>query len=583
MAVKFGLRRLASDPTVDAFDPLTLADATVGAGAFAGIDKPARVHLVGSYTLDPVRQAAYVPLALAAGQTVALDVDLTPGNLRMYVLDPTGTVVRQNDDSGVVDSGSPGTLDPSLVFGPPTGGLFYVVVTSFDNAYLGNWQFENDGTVTGSFQLDISGPPLPSPANLGDASDDFFGNVDTSYRVRGQGGDDRIWLFGTNDDTVTGGEGADDLDGGPGNDVIVGGVGSDSIEGGLGRDVLVGGDGIDSLFGEEGNDLLFGGKDGDHLDGGNGNDRIFSGPDDFVRGGAGDDTIVGGDYAEGGDGNDVLSGDRNDNWILGGQGSDQIFGAGGNDRLEGGNGNDTIDGGTGLDLVVFDPNGNGVVVDLTAGTATGQGADTLFEIEGIFGTARSDTIRGNSGGNVIFGFDERDFLNGEGGNDQIFGDDGNDLIGGGDDNDSLDGNEGNDILGGEQGRDVLDGGAGSDRLYGGTGRDVLTGGTERDFFIFVSKAEAGLPGPNSDLVADFNSSESDKIVLRDIDANEFEDGDQEFSFIGNEAFTGMAGQLHYLILGGDLRIEGDTNGDLAADFEITLRGVSAVTAGDFGL
>ena len=561
MAVKFGLRRLVSDPTVDAFDPLTLAGASTGAGAFSGIDRPTRVHLVGSYTLDSVRQTAYVPLALAAGQTVALDVDFTPGNLRLYVLDSSGIVVGQNDDAGLIDDGSPGTFDPHLVFGPPRGGIFYIVVTSFDNAYLGNWQFENDGTVTGGFQLDISTGPSPAPIFLGAASDDFLDGFDTPYRINGQGGADRIWLFGNANDTITGGDDSDDLRGGPGHDVIVGGTGDDIVEGGTGNDILVGGDGVDIL------------------DGGNGNDRIFSGAGDLVNGRAGNDTITGGGDIDGGEGDDVLTGDRNGNTIWGGVGHDEIFGNAGNDTLLGGAGGDAINGGTGLDFVVFDPDGEAVVVNLTAGTASGQGADTLFEIEGIFGTARGDTLSGNSGGNVIFGLGGKDYIGGDAGNDQLFGDDGDDVVAGGIGNDSIEGNAGDDTLSGLDGKDVLDGGDGDDRLFGGRGRDVLTGGADNDEFIFRSKAEVGLPG-KGDLVADFSTEENDKIDFRAIDADEFEELDQAFVFIGDAAFSGAVGQLRFVLMGAGLRLEGDTNGDFLADFELTLSGTSTIAASD---
>ncbi len=60
-------------------------------------------------------------------------------------------------------------------------------------------------------------------------------------------------------------------------------------------------------------------------------------------------------------------------------------------------------------------------------------------------------------------------------------------------------------------------------------------------------------------------------------------GDQKFAFIGTGAFTGVAGQLHYLHEGSTTFVEGDTNGDGAADFAIRLNGLVALVGADFVL
>ena len=59
--------------------------------------------------------------------------------------------------------------------------------------------------------------------------------------------------------------------------------------------------------------------------------------------------------------------------------------------------------------------------------------------------------------------------------------------------------------------------------------------------------------------------------------------DQAFTWLGNGAFTGVAGQLHYVHQGGNTFVEGDLNGDSVADIFINLTGTINLVAGDFVL
>jgi hypothetical protein len=85
-----------------------------------------------------------------------------------------------------------------------------------------------------------------------------------------------------------------------------------------------------------------------------------------------------------------------------------------------------------------------------------------------------------------------------------------------------------------------------------------------------------LPTPFSD----FKHAQGDKIDLAAIDAIDG-GGDNAFSFIGADSFTGVAGQLHYVASAGGVTIEGDTNGDSVADFSISVLGVASLVSGDF--
>ena len=82
---------------------------------------------------------------------------------------------------------------------------------------------------------------------------------------------------------------------------------------------------------------------------------------------------------------------------------------------------------------------------------------------------------------------------------------------------------------------------------------------------------------------DFRQSERDRIHLRQIDADSATGGDQNFTFIGTSAFTGLAGQLRYSVVAGHAFVEGDTNGDGSADFLIRIENMTSLQAGDFML
>ena len=151
------------------------------------------------------------------------------------------------------------------------------------------------------------------------------------------------------------------------------------------------------------------------------------------------------------------------------------------------------------------------------------------------------------------------------------------------------GNAGNNKLNGLGGNDTINGGARNDVLIGGLGKDTMTGGAGADDFDFNSVAEIGRGGTR-DIIRDFVHLVDD-IDLSTIDANGAAAGNAAFSFLAprGAAFTGAAGELRWfqLNLAGVLNdktiIEGDTNGNRVADFQIQLTGLKMLTAGDFVL
>ena len=99
--------------------------------------------------------------------------------------------------------------------------------------------------------------------------------------------------FGTpNDDTLTGGDGADIMHGLDGNDTLVGGGGADVVTGEVGNDTLGGGAGNDQLEDAGGTDLLNGGRGDDQIVA---FDTVFPLGVDTIEGGRGNDTIFAND------------------------------------------------------------------------------------------------------------------------------------------------------------------------------------------------------------------------------------------------------------------------------------------------
>ena len=149
----------------------------------------------------------------------------------------------------------------------------------------------------------------------GDGADSMLGNAG-----------DNMLAGNADGDTLNGGAGNDSLDGGTGDDRLIGGDGTDIFDyrlvsgaisfnlaagtasgSDIGTDTLFGiegasgGQGADDFFGDPGNNLFFGNAGADTLNGGAGSDSLF--------GGAGDDLLIAdglGDHIEAGDGDDVV-------------------------------------------------------------------------------------------------------------------------------------------------------------------------------------------------------------------------------------------------------------------------------------
>ncbi|MBV8685063.1 MAG: M10 family metallopeptidase C-terminal domain-containing protein, partial [Alphaproteobacteria bacterium] len=136
-----------------------------------------------------------------------------------------------------------------------------------------------------------------------------------------------------------------------------------------------------------------------------------------------------------------------------------------------------------------------------------------------------------------------------------------------------------DYLAGGAGADQLYGLGGDDGLYGGLGADQLRGGAGRDWFRYESASESTAAA--MDRIADFQAGE--KIDLSAIDADSIAGGNQAFAFIGSDAFHNVAGELRVSESNGSWFVEGDVDGDGAADLVIQVDTILAhpLGASDF--
>jgi Ca2+-binding RTX toxin-like protein len=396
----------------------------------------------------------------------------------------------------------------------------------------------------------------------------------------------------TGADSLTGGVNTDTLSGLAGADTLVGGARADSLSGGTENDVLIGGAGNDTLLGGEGNDVFRWLALGDVAQTGSFitdtirdfslADRLdlsalsgltFAGAtlsaDDageisffLSEGSTGGSTLVSVTSEDGlvsgtivlenflaplvetAPGNRILvgvpsivsDGGAIGDSLTGGAASDTLRGFGGADTLTGGGLRDLLEGGTGNDLLRGEAGGDTLI--------GGDDADTLD------GGAGFDRLQGGEGNDTLLGGTESDTLEGGGGDDlldagsnasgfsgdSMLGGDGNDTLLGGAQSDSLLGGNGADTMVGGAGNDSLNGGDGNDTLLGGAGNDTMAGGTGNDVFrylaidelqsiAFVAAAEA---------ISDFATG--DVIDLSALAG---------LSFIGDAAFTGVAGQFRF--------------------------------------
>ncbi len=231
---------------------------------------------------------------------------------------------------------------------------------------------------------------------------------------------------------------------------IVGTEANDRLTGTAGDDTICGLGGNDVIAGSGGDDTIVGGAGCDTADFGRAGSKVTADLRTGTASGAGNDLLIGVESLRGSAYNDDLRGNAGRNTLTGGSGRDRLDGHRGDDALSGEAGDDTlvprsgadtVTGGDGSDLVRF---ASAVSVDLTAGTAAGEGQDRLSGVERVYGSQRADTLRGSPGQDALRGLGGNDTLLGESSADRLYGDGGDDRLLGGWGTDTCDGGPGTD-------------------------------------------------------------------------------------------------------------------------------------------
>lgn len=280
-------------------------------------------------------------------------------------------------------------------------------------------------------------------------------SVTQSVKLFGNFGDDQI-TGSAFDDYLNGGQSNDTVNGGDGADIIDGSLGADSLYGGAGDDifyidsddvVIEGGEGYDRIYMRgygDGANFIVGSATGIEFAAGNNNDDIFdaSGSTISVKllGGAGNDTLIGGDVAD---------------QLYGFTGDDILNGGGGNDILNAAQGADTLDGGAGDDIIYMDSDDISVLGGDGYDRVYANGYSSAITLD--LNAASVEYVSGSAGGDsfTAAGSIVAVKMLGRNGDDMLTGGEANDLIFGGLGDDMLTGGNGNDFLSGDAGADVF--------------------------------------------------------------------------------------------------------------------------------
>ncbi|MBD2719360.1 hypothetical protein [Synechococcus sp. FACHB-909] len=380
-------------------------------------------------------------------------------------------------------------------------------------------------TIANGFGLRINGPTVGVLPVL--AGTNVFSGPGLALKYVDPGTNKSISLTGTS--IVNGASFTKLTAGGQGNDTLTLAAGfTDWVSGDDGNDSISTGDLADVLLGGAGNDTLTGGTGNDTIRGGAGNDTINHTVDsdgvDAVDGGADTDALV----LTSGSGNQTLT---------------VVFDGVSITGFEGGSVTNvesvTANLGRGpADLLAYDSTTAAVTVNLALGSASGF--TSIADIEYVRSGAGTDSLTGSNAANI------------------------------------LDGSTNN---------DTIDGGGGDDTLIGGLGVDLLTGGSGNDSFRYFSTDESGTTAATRDVITAFEGAGvvgGDLINVNDVDANTGAGGNQNFTFIGNAAFTAV-GQLRFFQDGTNTFVEANTTGPSGAEFTIQVNGLHTFIATDFVL
>jgi Ca2+-binding RTX toxin-like protein len=530
---------------------------------FTGIDEASQGLTDLSSQCTFVSTTGFATLALAAGN-IAM-VNLGGSGAIMVNGYPCATATSTNMKKLIV-TGSSGAEELILDYSAGLWGMGTASSVGVDvDLGAGTDALKIRGTkAADNYVFGASGISINADTN----KDITYANVET-FVVSMTDGDDSFSGAGN---AVTGAAFATAI-------TVYGGAGNDTLRGGAGDDTLDGGDGNDTFTTgavADGNDTLIGGAGSDTADYSARTAPLTISLDDVANDGAvGETDNVGSDIEtlKGGAGDDILIGSSHADTIYGGPGNDTITGGGGNDVLYGDAGNDTFDegaasngadifnGGAGTDTVSYASRTVAVVVLIDGIAHSGEALETdkvMLDVENVTGGAGNDTITGSVGDNVLVG---------GAGNDTIFGGLGNDTLRGG---------AGNDILHGDGGNDTFDEEAaanGDDTIVGGAGIDTVDYSARTADLVVVMDGVT----PSGDTGA--STPEADTIST---DTENVTTGAGDDSITGNaldNLLQGGAGVDTILGMAGDDTIDGGAGADIidcgTGDADILLDGTVA--------
>jgi serralysin len=179
-----------------------------------------------------------------------------------------------------------------------------------------------------------------------------------------------------------------------------------------------------------------------------------------------------------------------------------------------------------------------------------------------------EPVRLGGGADDYADFNGRNKIYGGGGDDIISGREGDDKLKGGGGDDALYGGSGVDYLLGGVGDDELSGGDGRNFYLGGSGSDTLFVGSGRNERILYHDVSESAPGTERDTIYTFDERDGSVVDLRRIDASVLTPEDDAFTWVGDAAFSGAAGELRYDPTADGGLLQGDVDGDGSADFEV---------------
>ena len=318
---------------------------------------------------------------------------------------------------------------------------------------------------------------------------------------------------------------------------------------------------VENVVGGSSNDSFFGSPAANRFTGGLGNDFFdgATGPDVF-QGGGNYDTV---DYSSrsirvavsidgaGNDGTDADSdgiGEEGDNaqadieWVVGGSGNDLLvasddpnfieglWGKAGDDVLRGLGGQDTFRGGPGADVMEGGSGTDRAFYDDHGGPVNVSLDDVAND--GNAAASENDNVRSDV--EDVWGGPKDDQLTGNGGPNKLFGDVGND---------HLDGLGGDDELYGGDGSDFLDGDEGADLLQGNPGSDYAEYDTYVDPVVVTIDGD---PDDGADTNGDGTADEGDNVET-----------DHVFGGSGNDHLSGDAASNQLYGNAGDDTLEGE--------------------------